>query len=176
MSTTSIIVSTSSLLTLISHIALAIFFVGIWLKVPVVKSVKRFIGRNTLKLSLLFASAGLFGSLLFSEVLGYQPCVLCWIGRIFLYPQVVLIAVAMYFKERIIEKYIVALSLLGALVTLYHSYTQLGGRSLTPCTADGGACSILYFIEYGYITIPLMAFTAFFILIVIFWCGRESQQ
>ena len=169
-----IVISTNVFLALASHVALVIFFVGYWLRVPVILSLKDFLGRHMLGLALLVSLAGLGGSLFFSEVLGYEPCVLCWIGRIMLYPQILIIALAMYFKDRGAAKYLVGLSVLGGFVSLYHSYTQLGGRSFTPCTAEGGTCSILYIVEYGYITIPTMALTAFILILFFVWCGRNN--
>lgn len=174
-----IVISTNVFLALASHVALVIFFVGYWLKIPAILAVKNFLGRHMLGLALLVSLAGLGGSLFFSEVLGYEPCVLCWIGRIMLYPQILIIALAMYYKDRgeglkSTMRYLVGLSVLGGLVSLYHSYTQLGGRSFTPCTAEGGTCSILYIMEYGYITIPTMALTAFILILFFVWCGKNA--
>lgn len=39
------------------------------------------------------------GSLYYSEVLGYTPCELCWIQRIFMYPLVVVFGVAAVKKD-----------------------------------------------------------------------------
>src|SRR5680860_105982 len=39
-------------------------------------------------------------SLFYSEVVGYPPCELCWIQRIFLYPQLILFGLGLYKKDR----------------------------------------------------------------------------
>ena len=49
----------------------------------------------------------------------------------------------------------------GFIVSAYHSWLQLGGGSLFPCSATGVSCEFVYFMEYGYVTIPMMALTTF---------------
>src|SRR5437763_1991863 len=44
--------------------------------------------------------AGSALTLFYSEVLGIAPCSLCWLQRVFLYPQVVLFAIAWWKKDR----------------------------------------------------------------------------
>lgn len=178
MSLSQIVISTTTLLTLASHVALAIFFIGFWLKIPAVLALRNFFGRYKFAGALVVALAGLVGSLFYSEALGFSPCVLCWWGRIALYPQVLILALALYFKDRGAStvRYLIGLSIFGALVSFYHSSSQFGGISFTPCTADGGACSVLYVLEYGYITIPVMALTAFGLILFFLWCGKAAGQ
>lgn len=166
----SLIVSASAFLTVVSHVVLGFFVLGLLLRVSWVLRIRQYIAVHALSASFIIALSGVLGSLLYSEVLGFEPCVLCWIQRIFLYPQVVLLAVALYLKESRMTTYLTALTIPGGLVALYHAYTNMGGTSLLPCTAQGGACSTLYVWEYGYITIPMMACTVFVYLLVIELC------
>ena len=105
-----LIISTATFLTLVSDIALVLFGIGLVLRVPAILATRRFLAAHVLGLSLLVTAGALCGSLLFSNVLGFDPCVLCWIQRIFIYPQVLLVAMAMYFKEHTITKYLLGLS------------------------------------------------------------------
>ena len=50
--------------------------------------------------ALIAGIAALVGSLGFSEGYAFAPCKLCWIQRIFHYPQIILFAVAMYIKDK----------------------------------------------------------------------------
>lgn len=172
----SLITPIATTLTLVGHIALVLFVVGLVLKVPFVHTIRHFFGTHALALSLVVSASALVMSLLYSEVLGFEPCVLCWIQRIFIYPQALLAALALYWHDNSMMKYLVGLSIPGALVALYHAYTNLGGFSVTPCTAVGGSCSTLYVIEYGYITIPMMALTAFAFIIVFALCRRYEYR
>lgn len=172
----SLIVPVTTTLTLVGDIVLVLFVLGLVLRVPFIISLRRFVGRHATLLSLLVALAALAGSLLYSEVLAFDPCILCWIQRIFIYPQIILAGLALYWKDHGITKYLLGLSVPGALVALYHSWTQFGGFSITPCTAVGGSCAKLYVLEYGYVTIPVMALTTFLYIIVLALCRRYEYR
>lgn len=109
--------------------------------------------------------AGTLLSLYYSNIVGLEPCTLCWWQRIFLYPQVILAGVALWRNDKNILIYSLWLSAIGAIIAGYQSLLQYGLTSSLPCAAGTTAvsCSKVYFMEFGYITIPLMAFTAFLI-------------
>lgn len=165
-----------SLGTLFANIAIIFFIFCLLIRNRIADSLVSWVGRNALLLSFLLALGGSAGSLLYSEFIGFEPCTLCWVARIFLFPQVVLLGLAFWRKDKGIIPYAYYLSILGAIVTLYHSLTQLGGLSFTPCTAVGGACSKVYFLEFGYITIPIMAFTVFLMMILIFVSAKKQSK
>lgn len=122
-----------------------------------------FVEKHALLIAFLFSSFALCGSLFYSEVLGYEPCKFCWWQRIFMYPLVPIFFIAMLKKDKKIYKYAFPLAALGALIALNHYILQLTGTSIFPCSAVGQSvsCSKVFILSYGYITIPLMAFTAF---------------
>src|SRR3989344_317959 len=115
-------------------------------------------------------------SLFYSEILGFEPCVLCWIQRIFLYPQVIIAGMALYKKDRGIVDYVIGLSGTGALVAIYQHYLQMGGTSFLPCPAvsTGADCAQRFLFEFGYITFPLMSFTIFAFLIIVMLFVRRA--
>lgn len=119
--------------------------------------------------ALFVALGGTLASLFYSEIAGFAPCGLCWLQRIFLYPQVILLGMALYYQEWQIAKYSIALSSLGGLVALYHSYIQFGGSPLVPCplVATAVSCSQRFVFEFGYITFPVMSLTAFALIILL---------
>jgi disulfide bond formation protein DsbB len=116
------------------------------------------------------------GSLTYSNIVGFPPCDLCWVQRIFMYPQTILAFVGMIRKEKNIIHYLFPLSVLGGLVALYHSFVLWGGKSFIPCTQEGSACAKLYVFEYGYITIPVMALSCFAYLIFVSIVWFRSQK
>jgi disulfide bond formation protein DsbB len=126
-----------------------------------------FIKTNIIYLIFILSATSVFGSLIYSEIMDFPPCVLCWWQRVLLYPQMILSLVAIFRKEKNIVYYLIPMSVLGFLVSLYQSYVQWGGGSLLPCTAEGGECSKLYVYEYGYITIPFMALSIFVYLLFV---------
>ena len=110
------------------------------------------------------ALSALVGSLWYSNIIGYVPCNLCWVQRIFMYPKVVLLGMALWKRDESIIDYSIALSAIGGVIAFYHTYLQFGGNPLAPCSADvagGVSCAYHYFVAYGYVTIPTMALTAF---------------
>lgn len=128
----------------------------------------RWVSKNALWLMFIVALVATVGSLFFSEIAGWNPCRWCWYQRIFMYPQVVLLGLAILRKDRSIAPYIVALSVIGLLFALWH-YGEQAHAALfpqqrdpnVPCDASGVSCRSTPFFHFGYITIPMMAFTAF---------------
>ncbi len=163
----------SSLTLLGDIIFFILLFLFLWGKGEIYKEVFDVIGRYALHAGALISFGALTGSLLFSNVIGFVPCELCWIQRIFIYPQAFLFAIALYKKDEAVVDYSLALSFLGLIVALYHSYIQWGGGSLIPCTAEGAECSKIFFMEFGYITIPVMSLTAFAYLILLMFIRRR---
>lgn len=102
------------------------------------------------------------GSLYYSEVKGFTPCLYCWYQRILMYPIVLIAGIALFQKNSRIALTTAAFSLIGVLLSAYHYTTQkisffqehAGTCGDVPCTAQ--------YVNYlGFITIPFMAFTAF---------------
>ncbi len=123
-------------------------------------------------LHVAFATAffAMFMSLFYSEVVGYAPCSLCWWGRIFTYPQVVIYGMGIYLNDARAALYGIALSGLGVVVSLYHYYIEMGGAQIIPCSSEaagGVSCARVYVQEFGYVTFSMMALTVFVFLIVI---------
>ncbi|MBP7114204.1 MAG: disulfide bond formation protein B [Candidatus Peribacteraceae bacterium] len=125
--------------------------------------------RYAMPLMLCVAMTATLGSLFFSEIAGWNPCKLCWYQRIFMYPQVLLLLIALWKKDKNIAVYVLALSLLGMLVSAHHYSEQLAlamqpvpDASLIPCDASGVSCAKTEIrFTFGFITLPMMAFTAF---------------
>jgi len=132
------------------------------------KTVTNLISKNVLLLGFLATLGALIGSLYYSEFIGFEPCKLCWIQRIFLFPQVLLFGIALWKKQYTVLIYSVALSVLGGLVAIYQYLTQMTNIHPIGCSIDTlASCSQRLVFAYGYITIPLMSFTLFVFLILI---------
>ena len=102
----------------------------------------------------------------YSDILGVEACPLCWWQRIFLYPQIVLFAFALWNKDSRIALYSIALSVIGVSIALYQHVLQMLPGSGLPCPATGVSCAQRVLFEFGYITYPLMALSLFAFLIV----------
>jgi disulfide bond formation protein DsbB len=129
---------------------------------------------NKQKLETLFFSAwatsviATLGSLYFSEVMKYVPCTLCWYQRIFMYPLVLFMGIAVVKKDYQLSIYILPLSIIGGCISLYHYLIQkvdmFAANSIScgavPCTGE-------YINWFGFITIPFLALTAFTIITIL---------
>ncbi len=128
--------------------------------------------RHALWLMLVVAAVAMLGSLFFSEIAGWTPCKDCWLQRIVMYPQVVLLAVALWRRDRNVGWYILPLCLIGIVIATGHYMQQVQAAMqvvtdpLTgapkPCDTTGVSCATTQIkFTFGYITIPMMALTAF---------------
>lgn len=145
-----------------------------------------FVSRHALLLMFIVALTAMGGSLFFSEVLGWAPCRDCWFQRIFLYPQVILLGIALWKHDRRIAPYILALCIIGALISISHYAGQIAATlwpapidPLIPCDASGVSCAQVYTFSFGYITIPVMALTASLLnalgSVVVLWRERKES-
>jgi len=153
-------------LALVSHLVLLLIVAALLFRHQWGNKIVSWLTDKSLLIGFLISLAATIGSLVYSEVLGFTPCVLCWYQRLFIYPQVILFGLAWWHRDYSIGRYLAPLSIIGGIISLYHSYTQLGGVSLLPCTATGAECSKVFVMEFGYITIPAMALTTFIYLFI----------
>lgn len=110
------------------------------------------------------ATAGLLGSLYFSEVKNWYPCLLCWWQRIFMYPIVAIFSVAILIKDKKAIYYTLPLSLIGMVLAFYQSLLQWGviKESVINCTLNSNVSCSTHQIDWlGFITIPFLSFVAF---------------
>ena len=138
-----------------------------------------FVGEHVIVLLFVVSLGAMIGSLSYSEIVGFIPCDLCWIQRIFMYPQAILAFFALLKKDKNIVAYLLPLSILGAIVSLYQSliHWRIISGSFLACTSSLTApCAKVYVLSYGYITIPFMAFTCFAYLIAITLIYYKSKN
>lgn len=137
-----------------------------------------FIGRWGLWVGFFLTLASIALTLFYSDVLGFQPCPLCWYQRIFLYPQAILLGMAVFKRDIYIADYSIVLSVIGAAFALYQHALQMLGEGSLPCPAspEGVSCAQRIVFEFGYVTFPLMAFTLFAFLIVLMLFVRTRSN
>lgn len=138
---------------------------------------ERFIKNNGLHLAWVVALVATLGSLYFSEVLEYIPCKLCWIQRIFMYPLVIILGIAAVRREFQITVYVLALTIPGGLVSLFHYLYEKTDWFKSASTFCGeNPCDIAYVNWFGFITIPFLALTAFILITVLCFLIRRVEK
>jgi disulfide bond formation protein DsbB len=122
--------------------------------------------------SWIIATVATLGSLFFSQVMEFSPCVLCWYQRIAMYPLVIILLVGALKAPESTFLFSAPLVLIGWLIALYHNllHYEIVPESASPCL-EGVSCSTVYIEWFGFITIPmlsLLAFTMIGILLIYF--------
>lgn len=132
--------------------------------------------RTLLVIAWIAAAIAMAGSLYFSEVVGFIPCKYCWYQRIAMYPLVPVLGVAFLRREAGIWRYALPLSGIGLLISIYHSIIELR-PSLAVGNCDAAApCTTRLFAVLGFISIPVMAGAAFFLISALMLAVRAGER
>ncbi len=128
-----------------------------------------FVDKHFLPISFLLALFASIFPLVYSEIIHFPPCVLCWWQRVFMFPLVLMFGVALWDKDRRVIRYVLPLLCAGFLVSVYQNFFYyFGEKSNVPCDASGVSCyQHLVSVFGGYISIPMLALTVFFVLLTL---------
>ena len=112
------------------------------------------------------AAVATIGSLLYSELIHFEPCRLCWFQRIAMYPLSIVLLVGAIRREFQVKYYGLPLALIGLVISVYHYLVQ------TFPSMEGGSCGVVscsarYVDVFGFISIPFMAGTGFIVISVL---------
>ncbi len=128
---------------------------------------KNWFGRNALRIALIQAVIAFLGSMYFSNIAGFPPCVLCWYQRIFMFPLALALIVGILRKDSGVHLYILPPAIIGWVIALYHNllYYKFIPDTLSPCST-GVSCTTKFIEYFGFVTIPLLSFIAFSVIIL----------
>lgn len=130
-------------------------------------AVARTVEPNALGLAWIVAVLATTGSLFFSEVANFDPCRLCWYQRIAMYPIVAILVVGAFRRERAAAVYAGALAAIGAVISGYHVALEWFPALDTGACAVGTPCTLIWFREFGFISLPTLALVAFGLILTI---------
>lgn len=135
-----------------------------------------FLKNNSIAIAFLVSAMATLSSLFMSLVAHFIPCELCWYQRIFMFPQVIILGIALWKNNTQVRLTSMVLSIIGLLIALYHILLQYY-PAIFPCSNEAANCALVQFKYFGYITIPFMSATAFVLLILIMLFGlRKSAK
>jgi disulfide bond formation protein DsbB len=133
------------------------------------------VGDKAIWLAWLVALAATVGSLIYSEVIHFEPCRLCWFQRIAMYPMAVVLLVGAIRREYQVKYYALPLAVAGLAVSVYHYLMQVFP------SLEGGSCGVVScsarLVEiFGFISIPFMAGAGFMVITVLlgFYVNKNS--
>ncbi|MGH8915587.1 MAG: disulfide bond formation protein B [Acidimicrobiia bacterium] len=125
------------------------------------------LGVNAMWLAWIVALACTAGSLVYSDVIHFPPCRLCWFQRIAMYPMAIVLLVGAIRREAAVKYYALPLALGGLAVSIYHNVIQffpsLEGTSCDPANP----CSRRFVDMLGFMDIPFMAGAGFILIAVL---------
>ena len=157
-------------LTVFANILAVVALFDLWYygRESVSSRVLSFLRTYALETVFVFAFVAMIGSLFYSDIAGFTPCVLCWYERILMYPMVFITGAALYWCDTYVLRYTWVLSIIGVFLSMYHYLLQIGVITFSTCSLVGYSitCSDRFFLRFGYITIPMMAFSAFVIIAI----------
>lgn len=125
--------------------------------------VRRQLHGYELWLAFVVAAFATSGSLFFSEVANFIPCQLCWYQRYCMYPLAPVTLIVAVMRARRAARWLLPVPVVGAGISVYHLLIENG---LAPQSDDcllsaPGGCALKWIHEFGYVTIPTLALTAF---------------
>lgn len=125
------------------------------------------------------AAGALFGSLVLSEIAKLPPCDLCWWQRVCMYPLVFILTVGILKKDKQVAYYVLPLSILGLIVSFYHTLLQWGiiNVSVTSCSLTSAvSCAKAQINWLGFITIPFMSMVCFLVITILMFASLKNLQ
>lgn len=120
--------------------------------------------RFGLAIAAVVAVGATSGSLYFSEIANFNPCEMCWIQRIFMYPLALMLPIAAVRRDRHLIPYAIVVASVGLGFSIYHSQLQLRPDQSTSCDLLN-PCSAKWVEALGFATIPVMAGIAFVLIL-----------
>ena len=122
---------------------------------------------TSIKIAALITTTAMLGSLYFSEIVNYVPCRLCWYQRATMYPLAILLIVANFKKFKFMKTAAVSHASVGGAIAVYHWFLErFPDLDAGVCDAKL-PCSVVWFENFGFVTLAFMAFTAFFTTLVL---------
>jgi disulfide bond formation protein DsbB len=167
----STLVALLSLVALVAALGLLVFRL---VKGPEASSL---LGDKGVWLAWVVALVATVGSLIYSDVIHFEPCRLCWFQRIAMYPMAIILLVGGIRREFQVKYYALPLALIGLAISIYHYLMEVFP------SLEGGSCGLVScsarLVEiFGFISIPFMAGTGFMVIAVLLgiYVNKNSFQ
>lgn len=111
------------------------------------------------------------------EVMGQEPCLLCWYQRAFMFPLTIILGIAAARSDFAVWRYALPLAGAGWLLALYHNllYFAVIPEAIKPCGA-GPSCSGADMTVLGALPLPSLSLAAFTLLIILLLTSRRNAR
>lgn len=152
--------------------ALVVLSVVLW------RPIRRLLWGYELWAAFVVSSIATGGSLFFSDIANYVPCELCWYQRICMYPLSLLTLFAAVHGDYRLPRYLIPFTVIGGGVSVYHLLIEnrVVGQSQACFVSAPGGCAVKWINQFGYVTIPVIALSAFALLLVLFAMAATGNE
>lgn len=132
---------------------------------------------GALLLAWVTALAATLGAVFIGEVLGQEPCVLCWWQRVAMFPLAVILGVACLRDDRGVWRTALPLALAGGAVAAWHSGLYLGlvPEPIEPCSRSGPSCTDAAMTIGGVVPLPVLSLAAFALIAALLLAARPRN-
>lgn len=145
---------------------------------------KKFFEKYAIYIAFGQAWLAILGSLYFSEIRHWTPCLLCWYQRILMYPLVIILGVGIWRKDRNVAYYVLPMAILGVCVSFYQYLLQITPlKDITPVQCNAyGSCSEVKAMTFGsftmpyFVTIPFLSLIAFLLITMMMILVLKSKK
>jgi len=166
-----------ALMALAANAAAVMLIVGrlIGGRVPLLDDLVRWAAERALLFGAILAAVSTLGSLYYSEIAEFIPCKYCWYQRIAMYPIVVILGFAAWRRDRLSRLPAITLAVVGLGWSIRHWTVQQWPGSGGSCSVTV-PCSTPYVEQYGFLSIPWMAGSAFLLIIVLLVINARIER
>jgi disulfide bond formation protein DsbB len=110
-----------------------------------------------------------------------EPCDLCWFQRIGMYPQALVLGIAVFIGDRhAVKRYMIPLATFGSVISIIHinlpNLVQLLNIQTFPGCSLSEPCNVQPITEFGFITIPYMALSGFLLIVTMLLLVRDPDH
>jgi disulfide bond formation protein DsbB len=128
------------------------------------------LGAAALPMAFAVATVTTAGSLWLSEVEKLPPCYLCWWQRGFMYPQVLILGLALIWPK--LRWVSLPMVVVGAGISTYHYLVERFPDDISTACSDSTPCTTVWIWRYHFLSIPGMAWVAFVTIGVLILLAR----
>lgn len=126
-------------------------------------------------LAFVVAAVSTAGSLYYSEVANFTPCILCWYQRAAMYPLVPLLGIAAAVGWFKVKRIGIPIAVVGACISIYHYQLELFPEQSTVCSVEV-PCTERWFEVFGFVSLAFMALTGFAAIIALLSISRPRDD
>lgn len=132
---------------------------------------------KALYLAWLIALIATLSVLFIGEVMGQEPCLLCWYQRIAMFPLALILGIACFKEDVAVWRYGLPLAVIGGAIAIWHSGLILGfiPKDIEPCGA-GPSCSSADMFIFGGVPIPVLSIVAFGAIVILLLFVRKGSR